>query len=89
MCSPPINLDFSWLKPHIGRATMEFDLACCVAVGDVLYVGTNDAQVLRVSAAGEIEQLRGFDEVAGRDKWYAGSAVIDGKPAGPLLGSVP
>src|SRR5207302_10588418 len=34
----------------------------------------------------EIEQLRGFEAVAGRDKWYAGSAAIDGKRIGPPLG---
>ena len=67
-------------------ATTEFDLACCVKVGDVVYAGTDDARVLRVSAAGEIEQLRGFDQVAGRDKWYAGSAIINGKRVGPPLG---
>jgi hypothetical protein len=67
-------------------ATAEFDLACCVKVGDVVYAGTDDARVLRVSAAGEIEQLRGFDQVAGRDKWYAGSAIINGKRVGPPLG---
>ncbi len=67
-------------------ATAECDLACCIAVGDLIYVGTDDAHVLRVSAAGEIEQLRGFDEVAGRETWYAGSAVIDGKVVGPPLG---
>lgn len=67
-------------------ATAEFNLACCVAAGDVIYVGTDDARVLRVSAAGEIEQLRGFDGVAGRDKWYAGAALINGKLVGPPLG---
>lgn len=67
-------------------ATAEFNLACCVTVGDVIYVGTDDARVLRVSAAGEIEQLRGFDGVAGRDKWYAGAALINGKLVGPPLG---
>jgi hypothetical protein len=67
-------------------ATTEFDLACCVAVGDVIYVGTDDARVLRVDAKGELEQLRGFDEVAGRDTWYAGSAVINGQRVGPPLG---
>ncbi|HYL99861.1 MAG TPA: hypothetical protein VEZ90_12975 [Blastocatellia bacterium] len=67
-------------------ATTEMNLACCVAVGDVIYAGTDDATVLRVSAAGEIEQLRGFEQVAGRDKWYAGTALIDGKLVGPPLG---
>jgi hypothetical protein len=64
----------------------EFDLACCVTVGDTVFVGTDDANILRVSAMGEVERLRGFDEVAGRDKWYAGSAIIDGKRVGPPLG---
>jgi hypothetical protein len=67
-------------------ATSEMDLACCVAVGDVIYVGTDDARVLRVLADGKIEQLRGFDAVRGRETWYAGSAVIDGRRVGPPLG---
>lgn len=67
-------------------ATSEFQLACSVAVGDVIYVGTDDARVLRVSANGKIEQLGGFDAVAGRDTWYAGSALINGQLVGPPLG---
>jgi hypothetical protein len=66
--------------------TAETSLACCVAVGDIIYAGTDDASVLRVSADGRIEQLRGFGHVAGRDKWYAGTALIDGKAVGPPLG---
>jgi hypothetical protein len=67
-------------------ATAELDLACCVAVGDVIYVGSDDARVLHVDAGGELEQLRGFDAVAGRETWYAGSAVINGQRVGPPLG---
>jgi hypothetical protein len=67
-------------------ATSEFQLACSVAVGDVIYVGTDDARVLRVSANGKIEQLGGFDAIAGRDTWYAGSALINGQLVGPPLG---
>ncbi len=66
--------------------TAEVDLACCVMVGDDIYAGTDDACVLRVSAAGEIERLRGFEEVAGRDEWYAGTALVNGKIVGPPLG---
>jgi hypothetical protein len=57
-----------------------------VPVGDVIYVGTDDARVLRVGADGALEQLRGFDAVAGRETWYAGSAVINGQRVGPPLG---
>jgi hypothetical protein len=67
-------------------ATTELDLACCVAVGDVIYVGTDDARVLRVDATGAFEQLSGFAAVAGRETWYAGSAVINGQRVGPPLG---
>ena len=36
--------------------------------------------------SGALEQLRGFDAVAGRETWYAGSAVINGQRVGPPLG---
>jgi hypothetical protein len=67
-------------------AATESELACCVAVGDTIYVGTDDARVLRVGSNGELEPLRGFDVVAGRETWYAGSAVINGQRVGPPLG---
>ncbi len=67
-------------------ATSEFPLACSVAVGDVIYVGTDDAHLLRVSENGQIDTLGGFDAVPGRDTWYAGSALINGRLVGPPLG---
>ena len=67
-------------------AITELNLACCVAVGDVIYVGTDDARVLRVGADGALEPLRGFDAVAGRETWFAGSAIINGERVGPPLG---
>ncbi|MEO7193115.1 MAG: hypothetical protein ABI051_18885 [Vicinamibacterales bacterium] len=70
----------------ITLATSEVRLSCCAAVGDVIYAGTDDARVLRVGDTGDIEPLRGFEAVAGRDTWYAGSAVIDGQRVGPPLG---
>ena len=67
-------------------ATTHLPLSCLMVVGDVIYLGTDDARVLRVSQNGEIDPLSGFETVAGRDTWYAGSALIDGKRTGPPLG---
>ena len=67
-------------------ATSESELSCCVAVGGAIYVGTNDAHVLRVGPNGTFERLAGFDAIEGRDKWYAGTALIDGRLVGPPLG---
>ena len=67
-------------------ATSEFELACCMAVRGVVYVGTDDARMLRLSKGAELEPLEGFDNVAGRDSWYAGSAIINGQRVGPPLG---
>ena len=64
----------------------EFELSCCVPIGNVVFVGTDDAHILRVDADGTQQRLTGFDAVKGRDKWYAGSAIIDGKRMGPPLG---
>jgi len=63
-----------------------FDLYCCTAIGGSIYVGTDDARVLRVGAEGEVELLTGFDVVEGREGWYAGTAIVDGKVVGPPLG---
>jgi hypothetical protein len=67
-------------------ATRDVGLACCVAVAEAIYVGTDDARVLRVGPEGQLEPLPGLDVIAGRESWYAGSAVIDGKVVGPPLG---
>jgi len=67
-------------------ARSEFDLSCCVPIGDVVFVGTDDAHILRVDSDGALQRLTGFDAVAGRDSWYAGSAIINGKRMGPPLG---
>jgi hypothetical protein len=64
----------------------ELDLACLAVVGDVIYLGTEDARVLRIGDNGAIDPLRGFETVAGRDTWYAGSALINGQVVGPPLG---
>jgi hypothetical protein len=67
-------------------ANAKVELACCVAAHDTVFVGTEDAHVLRVDSANGLELLAGFDAVPGRDTWYAGTAVIDGRVVGPPLG---
>jgi hypothetical protein len=67
-------------------ATTDVPLSCCMSVGDIIYVGTDDARLLRVADTGDIEPLPGFEAVAGRDTWYAGSADINGQRVGPPLG---
>jgi hypothetical protein len=76
------SLDGQWAE--IARSDAE--LSCCVPIGDVVFVGTDDAHILRVEPDGTQRRLTGFDCVAGRDTWYAGSAIVDGKRVGPPLG---
>jgi hypothetical protein len=68
-------------------ATSEFELSCCMAVRDTIYVGTDDARMLRLShGGGVLDPIDGFDSVAGRDAWFAGSAIVNGQRLGPPLG---
>ena len=71
-------------------ATSEFELSCCIAVRDIIYIGTDDARILRLSDTGAAleptKPLEGFDNVAGRDTWFAGSAIVNGQRLGPPLG---
>jgi hypothetical protein len=67
-------------------AKSDFDLSCCVAIADVVFVGTDDARIVRVDPDGNQQCLTGFDVVEGRDRWYAGAAIVDGKLMGPPLG---
>jgi hypothetical protein len=67
-------------------AESEAALSCCVAVGDAVFVGTDDARILRIDADGARQWLTAFDATEGRDSWYAGAAIVDGKLMGPPLG---
>ncbi len=68
-------------------ATSELELSCCMAVRDTVYVGTDDARMLRLSqGGGALDPIHGFDRVAGRDDWFAGSAIVNGQRLGPPLG---
>jgi hypothetical protein len=65
-------------------AASEFDLSCCMAVGDDVYAGTDDARMLRWSQeSGVLEPIDGLDTMAGRDTWFAGSAIVNGQRVGP------
>ncbi len=67
--------------------TSEFELSCCMTVRDTIYVGTDDARMLRLShGGGVLDHIDGFDSVAGRDAWFAGSAIVNGQRLGPPLG---
>jgi hypothetical protein len=66
-------------------ATSEVELSCCMVVRDTIYVGTEDARMLRLGEGG-LEAVEGFDSVAGRDTWFAGSMIVNGQRLGPPLG---
>jgi hypothetical protein len=67
-------------------ATTHVDLACLAAAGTALYLGTDDARLLHLTADGVVVPLEGFDRTPGRDRWYAGTALINGHLVGPPLG---
>jgi hypothetical protein len=68
-------------------ATSELELSCCVAARDRVYVGTDDARMLRLSdGSGVLEPIEAFDSVPGRKNWFAGSAIVNGQRIGPPLG---
>jgi hypothetical protein len=66
-------------------ASCDTALSCCIEVGGRLLAGTDDARVLELSG-GRWSALEGLDATPGRDRWYAGTAVIDGEVVGPPLG---
>ncbi len=58
-----------------------------MAVRDAIYVGTDDARMLRLSdGSGVLDPMDGFDNVVGRDAWFAGSVIVNGQRLGPPLG---
>jgi hypothetical protein len=79
-----------WRRTADGRwhtlARSDSPLSCVVSSKETILVGTDDAQVLRLDAAGSLQPLPGFGRTAGRERWYAGTALIDGRVIGPPLG---
>jgi len=76
------NSDGAWTTV----ATSDCALACCVACGGNVYLGTEDARVLRLTASNELGVLVGFQTVEGRETWAAGQALVNGVLLGPPLG---
>lgn len=66
--------------------TSHVDLACIAATGASIYLGTDDARVLRLTADNRVVSLEGFDDAPGRASWYAGTALVNGHLVGPPLG---
>lgn len=67
-------------------STADGDLSCCVASNGHLYVGTDDARILRLTESAELVALHGFESIDGRETWFAGQALVDGRLLGPPLG---
>ncbi len=63
----------------------DFPLRCCVAVGGRVLAGTDDARVLELSGD-SFSPMDSFEATPGRERWYAGAALIDGEWMGPPLG---
>jgi hypothetical protein len=67
-------------------AVSESELSSIVTVSGEIYVGTDDAKILRLGGSSNLEPVPGFAGVPGRETWYAGTALINGKLLGPPLG---
>src|SRR5579884_2569124 len=61
-------------------------LSCCAVAGADAFAGTDDAQMFRVDRQGRADGLDGFRAVPGRERWYAGGMMVEGKYMGPPLG---
>ena len=67
-------------------ATADAELSCCVVSQGAVYVGTEDARVLCLKAKNELLPLDGFENIEGRETWFAGQMLVDGQLMGPPLG---
>ncbi len=68
-------------------ATSSSVLSVTYAIDESVFVGTDgDAQILRLTERGELEPMESFHSVQGRDSWFAGTFIVDGKEVGPPLG---
>lgn len=66
------------------RSNIELSV-CLISQGEI-FVGTDvNAGMMRLVDS-RLEAVKSFDRVGGRESWYAGTAIIDGKVVGPPLG---
>ena len=68
-------------------AKSQSSLSCCLISRGEVFVGTDDgAHLMRLDRDGALQRIEGFDAMPGRNKWYAGAMLVDGKMMGPPLG---
>ncbi len=67
-------------------ARSDAPLACVLDAAGFVYVGTDEARLLRLDDHDRLVPLPGFDAAPGRETWFAGSMVVDGQRLGPPLG---
>jgi hypothetical protein len=68
-------------------AESQSPLSCCLISRGKVFVGTDDgAHLMRLDRDGALRRMEGFDATPGRDKWFAGAMLVDGKMMGPPLG---
>lgn len=67
-------------------ARCDSEISVTFAVDGKTFVGTDDARVLSLGSSGQLQRIDDFDSIAGRDSWFAGTAIINGEEVGPPLG---
>lgn len=80
----------SWEKV----ARVEHQAVSLCRTPDALYVGTEEAHLLRVADDGTVSELQSFEEAPGRDSWFTpwggppATRAIDAAPDGDLFANV-
>jgi hypothetical protein len=58
-------------------ATSPICLQSLTSVGGVVFGGATDkAAMVRITPTGEVERLKGFDQISGRSEWFAGGPPL-------------
>ncbi|MEL7130024.1 MAG: hypothetical protein AAGK23_10780 [Pseudomonadota bacterium] len=64
----------------------DIDLSVCLISQGEVFVGTDVNAAMMRLVDSRLEAVKSFDHVVGRESWYGGTAIIDGKVVGPPLG---